>query len=199
MILSGCNETSNNASDTFKVYIENDKDDGYIAREESLVGGKITTEDNEPMIVGLFSDPQDGVNYLSRGILRFDISDWDNSDITFFIKCINVEGSPNQLEAYFMDDPETLIDFSSVWPLTDTSIKFFGEAFPTENTWVKITVQKDFIDDIVNEKYSRNEYMTILLVQFLDFSLDEYNNYYEFATVDYSPNDNNDQPYIEFS
>jgi len=202
LILSGCEEEpKDNEFTTTKIYIENSKNDGYIAREESLVEGIIILESSEPMKVGLFSSSEDSPNeqnYISRGILRFDISDWDNTDITFYIKCTNVIGNPNPLEVYFIDDPGVLVDFSSIWPLTDSSIKFFGDAFPSDNEWIEISVPQGFVDTIVKEKYSRNEYMTIMLKLYIDDTLNEYGNYYEFATVDYSPNDDSDQPYIKF-
>jgi len=207
VFFSGCEEVNNGDTDV-KIFVENSYYDGFIAREESQVQGIIVSEDNMPMKVGLFSSTDyssDELNYLSRGILRFDISDWDNTDITFWIKCINVQGTPAPLEEYFMDDPEALPNFdqlqdiTSIWSLTDSSVKFMGEAYPIENQWVNITLEKTQVKLIIDEKYSRNEYMTIMLKLFFDFTLDEYGNYFELATVDYTPNDDSDQPYIEFN
>jgi len=206
LFLSGCEEKSNNIVNKNKIFIIDNHDDGFVARDNALMTGVIILENNQPMRVGLYSSSEYSstqLNLICRGILRFDKSKWDNSDITFFIKCTKVQGIPNRLEAYFIDDPGSIQevtqaqDILSVWSLTDSSARFFGEAVPVENEWVQITVQADVVNTIIDQKYSKNEYMTIMLKLFMDDFTDNYDNYYEFATIDYTPSDESDQPYIQ--
>jgi len=207
VLFTGCEEVTNNDNDDSKIYIKELNDDGMIAQEENLVEGIILSEDNKPIQVGLFTSSDyssSELNYLSRGILRFDISDWEKTDITFNIKCINVQGNPEGLEVYLMDDPGQLTnynqlqDVSSIWLLTESSARFIGEFYPSKNEWLKVNIQKDMVESIINEKYSKGEYFTILLKLFFDFTLDEYGNYFEFASSNYSPDDKSDRPYIEY-
>lgn len=209
IFISGCEETpKNNGNNLPAVYIKNNNDDGYIAIEESKITGIIKSESNQAMKVGLFSSSEFSpteVNYTSRGILRFDISDWDNQNITFFIKCTKVIGSPGEMEVYFMDNPEDdlpdyseLKDVNNIWTLTDTA-KFVSSTTPSENEWVEILIPADFLNLIINEKYSNDKYITFMLQLFFDLELGEQGNYYEFATVDYTPDNDEDQPYIQFN
>lgn len=208
LLFCGCEEKqNNNVDEKFKVFIANNNDDGFVARDNAFINGVVILENTEPMKVGLFSTDEYSTNQLdltSRGILRFDISEWDNTNITFFIKCLKVQGSNNPLDVYFMDDPGVMQevtqpqDILSVWSLTDSSPKYIMPAMPVENEWVEIFVPKLFVQQIIDDKYSKNEHMTIMLQLFGDELIEEYDNYYEFATVDYTPNDDSDQPYIQF-
>ena len=103
-----------------------------------------------------------------------------------------------------MDDPNSLPDYSeledvnTIWTLTDTA-KFLSSTVPSENEWVEFLVPVDFLKLIINEKYSNNEYLTIMLKLFFDTVDVEQGNYYEFATVDYTPDNDEDQPYLQYS
>lgn len=211
LFLGGCEETPNNNGTTLTtVFIENNNDDGYVAIEENFIKGVVKSEYNQPMKVGLFSSSDFSTtqeNFKSRGILRFDISEWDNTNITFNIKCTKVQGNPSELNAYFIDDPGNLPDYpdliditpdiTPIWTLTESPAKFFGAITPSENEWVKILVPDFFVNNIINDKYSNNEYMTIML-KLYDEKLFTSDGHYEFATVDYTPEDDEDQPYIQY-
>lgn len=207
LLLGGCEETPNNNGTTLTtIFVENNNDDGYVAVEENFIKGVVKSEDTQPMKVGLFSSSDFSTtqeNFISRGILRFDISEWDNTNITFNIKCTKVHGSPSEINAYFIDDPGNLPDDSDlgdippIWTLTESPAKFFGATSPYENQWVKILVPDFFVNNIINDKYSNNEYMTIML-QIYNDKLFTSDGYYEFATVDYTPEDDEDQPYIKY-
>lgn len=207
LLLGGCEETpNNNGTSLTTIFIENNDDDGYVAVEENFINGVIISEDNQPMKVGLYSSSDFSTtqeNFVSRGIFRFDISEWDNTNITFNIKCTKVYGNPSEINAYFIDDPGSLSDYSDlsdfnlIWALTESPAKFFGAISPYENQWVKIRVPDYFVNNIINDKYSNNEFMTIML-KLYDENLFSSDGYYEIATVDYTPDDDEDQPYIQY-
>ncbi|UCD14640.1 MAG: hypothetical protein JSW60_04260 [Thermoplasmatales archaeon] len=204
LLLSGCEETPKDGEIKKKmVYIEIDNDDGYVAITPFLSGG-VTVVSDQQLVVGLFTSSDyspDGNNFISRGIFRFNILEWNNTNITFYLKCITVKGNPGRLEVYLVDDPGLLTnyfelqDVSPIWNLIESSDEKIAEITPSENKWLNVTISKDMVNAVVEERYTNNEYMTFML-KLLHEDLESYNNYYGFASVDYTPENEDDQPYL---
>lgn len=206
LILSGCNDTKKeNGSKEIIVYVENNNDDGFVAANEVDLG-IISADSTSDMIVGLYSTSdysQDTEDFTSRGILRFNLSEWNNYNVTFYIKCTVIQGIPGLLEIYLVDDPSELIDISElqivsmIWNLAESSGYKIGEIVPSKDKWSNVIIPKDVLKDIVEEKYPKKEYMTIMM-KLAEENLQSFDDYYGFASVDYSPDNMNDQPYLVF-
>lgn len=203
LFLSGCEEKpSKKVKIENRILIKNSNDDGYVAiltNSLPVPFGNITSENEQPLIVGLFPlDSQADVNsMISRGILRFNISEWDNTDITFHLKCINIEGEPGLLEILIIDDLQPLLDFtdmrevSDIWYLLISSNNTVSEVTPKKGKWVDVLISKDIINNLDLE----DNYLSIVLKLSVE-NLTSNKNYYGFATIDYTPLVDNDQPYL---
>lgn len=203
LFLSGCEETlPNQESNENRVYIKNDNDDGNVAVLTDSIpdfSGYIIGNSDQQLIVGLFTSGflPDGDNLTSRGIFRFDISEWNETDIIFNLKCINIIGNPGELKVYLTDelgplsDQSEIEDVSAIWNLIESSGKEITELIPQVDKWMNVTISKG----TVNEMYSGKGYMTIML-KLSDENMDSNTDYYGFASVDYTPSVENDQPYL---
>ncbi len=203
LFLSGCEETPpNQESNENRVYIKNDNDDGNVAILTDSIpdfSGYIIGNSDQQLIVGLFTSGflPDGDNLTSRGIFRFDISEWNETDIIFYLKCVNIIGNPGELKVYLTDkleplsDQSEIEDVSAIWNLIESSGKEITELTPQVDKWMNVTISKG----TVNEMYSGKGYMTIML-KLSDENMDSNTDYYGFASVDYTPSVENDQPYL---
>jgi len=203
LFLSGCEETlPNQESNENRVYIKNDNDDGNVAILTDSIpdfSGYIIGNSDQQLIVGLFTSGflPDGDNLTSRGIFRFDISEWNETDIIFYLKCVNIIGNPGKLKVYLTDkleplsDQSEIEDVSAIWNLIESSGKEITELIPQVDKWMNVTISKG----TVNEMYSGKGYMTIML-KLSDENMDSNTDYYGFASVDYTPSVENDQPYL---
>ena len=203
LFLSGCEETlPNQESNENRVYIKNDNDDGNVAILTDSIpdfSGYIIGNSDQQLIVGLFTSGflPDGDNLTSRGIFRFDISEWNETDIIFYLKCVNIIGNPGELKVYLTDkleplsDQSEIEDVSAIWNLIESSGKEITELTPQVDKWMNVTISKG----TVNEMYSGKGYMTIML-KLSDENMDSNTDYYGFASVDYMPSVENDQPYL---
>jgi len=203
LFLSGCEETHpNQESNENRVYIKNDNDDGNVAILTDSIpdfSGYIIGNSDQQLIVGLFTSGflPDGDNLTSRGIFRFDISEWNETDIIFYLKCVNIIGNPGELKVYLTDeldplsDQSEIEDVSAIWNLIESSGKEITELIPQVDKWMNVTISKG----TVNEMYSGKGYMTIML-KLSDENMDSNTDYYGFASVDYTPSVENDQPYL---
>ena len=205
LFLSGCEETpsdqqKNNGN---RIYIENGNDDGQIAILTDTIPeflGYVTAESDQQLIVGLSTSDSspDGDNLTSRGIFRFNISEWNGRDIIFNLKCVSVKGHPSSLEIHLTDDPNPLSDYpemtdiSDIWQLVESSGLIIYKVIPSENQWINVSIP----EDLINRMYPEKDYMAIMLKLF-DENLDSNSEYYGFATVDYTPSVDSDQPYLE--
>ncbi len=208
LFLSGCEETpSDQKNNENRVYIENGNDDGHIAILTDAFPdffGYVTAESDQQLIAGLSTSDfsPDGDNLTSRGIFRFNISEWNGTDIIIYLKCIHIEGHPGKLEVHLTDDPNPLPDYpemrdiSDIWLLVESSGIVITEVIPSENKWMNITISGD-MRDIVNRMYPEKDYMAIMLKLF-DENIDSNSEYYGFATVDYTPSVDSDQPYLVY-
>jgi len=184
LFLSGCEETpSDQKNNENRVYIENSNDDGHIAILTNALPdffGYVTAESDQQLIVGLSTSDlsPDGDNLTSRGIFRFNISEWNGHDIIFNLKCVSAKGHPSLLEIHLTDDPNSLPDYpemrdvSDIWLLVESSGIVITEVIPSENKWMNVTIPED-----------KN----------IDYNI----GYYGFATVDYTPSVDSDQPYLD--
>jgi hypothetical protein len=163
--------------------------------------GYITSENDQPLIVGLFTTDflPNGDNITSRGIFRFNISEWDNTDIKLHLKCINQKGNPGNVQIYAVNDTQPLTDFldmrdiSEIWYLMESSSGEKIEITPKKGKWLEAIITKDMIKNLEIE----NEYIAIVLQLSNEF-MKSNNDYYEFSTIDYTPMDDNDQPYLSY-
>lgn len=214
LLLSGCQETpiKKNGKKENIVYINNDNDDGYVAIGSDF-WGVVSSENNKQLIVGLFNTSDfspDGekLTFNSRSIFRFNISEWNNdNNITIHIKCINIKGDPGPLEVFLTDDPGPLPDHSElqdvmpIWNLIESSSRGITEVIPYENEWLNVTIPKDILKEMVS-RWNLNleqDHMTIMLtVPYCECEeeTDCDEEYYGFASVDYTPTDESDQPYL---
>lgn len=206
LFLSGCEETSSDQqkNNGNRIYIENGNDDGQIAILTDAIPdflGYITSDSDQQLIVGLSTSDSspDGDNLTSRGIFRFNISEWNGYDIIFNLKCVSVKGHPSLLEIHLTEDPNSLPDYpemtdiSDKWQLVESSGLVISEVIPSENKWINVTIY----EDMINRMYPEKGYMAIMLKLF-DENMDSNNEYYGFATVDYTPSVDSDQPYLEY-
>ena len=204
LFLSGCEETpSDQKNNENRIYIENGNDDGHIAILTNALPdffGYVTAESDQQLIVGLSTSDlsPDGDNLTSRGIFRFNISEWNGHDIIFNLKCVSAKGHPSLLEIHLTDDPNSLHDYpemrdvSDMWLLVESSGIVITEVIPSENKWMNVTIP----EDIINRMYPEKDYMAIMLKLF-DENIDYNIGYYGFATVDYTPSVDSDQPYLD--
>ena len=163
--------------------------------------GYIISENDQPLIVGLFTTDflPTGNNMTSRGIFRFNISEWDNTDIKFHLKCVSQQGNPGNVNIYPVNDSQPLSDFldmrdiSEIWYLMETSSGEKIEITPKKGKWAEVIITKDMIKNLDIE----NNYIAIVL-QLSDEYMKYNNDYYGFATIDYTPLDDNDQPYLMY-
>ncbi|EMR74724.1 hypothetical protein MBGDF03_00955 [Thermoplasmatales archaeon SCGC AB-540-F20] len=83
-------------------------------------------------------------------------------------------------------------DVSDMWLLVESSGIVITEVIPSENKWMNVTIP----EDIINRMYPEKDYMAIMLKLF-DENIDYNIGYYGFATVDYTPSVDSDQPYLD--
>lgn len=205
LFLSGCEETPpNQESNENRIYIQDSNDDGNVAvLTDSLpdFSGYIIGNSDQQLIVGLFTSGflPDGDNLTSRGIFRFDLSEWNETDIIFYLKCVNIIGNPGELKAYLIDELDSLPDqpeiedVSTIWNMIESLSKEITGTTPQIGQWMNVTISKDTI----NEIYLGKGYMTIML-KLSDENIDSNKDYYGFASVDYTPSVGNDQPYLVY-
>ena len=203
LFLSGCEETPpNQESNENRIYVQDDNDDGDVrVLTDSLPDflGFITGKSDQQLIVGLFTSGflPDGDNLTSRGIFRFDLSEWNETDIIFYLKCVNIIGNPGELKVYLTDkleplsDQSEIEDVSAIWNLIESSGKEITELIPQVDKWMNVTISKN----TVKEMYLGKGYMTIML-KLSEENMESNTNYYGFASVDYTPSVENDQPYL---
>lgn len=203
LFFSGCEETpSEEKKFENKIYIKNGDDDGYVSvltNSLPVPFGYVTSENDQPLLVGLFTTDflRDGNNITSRGIFRFNISGWDNTDIKFYAKCVNKQGNPGNIMVYVVNDTQPLTDFvdmrdiSDIWYLMESSSGEKIEITPKKGRWIEVTISKDRINNLDIE----NDFIAII-VQLSNEYIKSNNDYYGFATIDYTPLDDKDLPYI---
>jgi len=205
LFLSGCEEAHPKKQKIEnKIYIKNGNDDGYIAiltNSLPVPFGNIISENDKPLIVGLFNSDflPEGNNMLSRGVFRFNISQWDNTNLKFYLKCVQKQGNPGHVKVYVVNDSHSLSHFidtrdvSDIWYLTNASNGKKIEISPKEGKWMDVIISNDMIYNLDIE----NSYITIVL-QLSDEYIVSNNDYYGFASIDYTPLDDNDQPYLVY-
>jgi hypothetical protein len=206
LFISGCNDTKKDGgSKEIIVYIEKNNDDAFIAANEIFLG-IVKAESDSDMIVGLFrtTDYSHIEEFLiSRCLLRFNLSEWNDYNVTFNIKCTAVQGNPGLLEVYIVDDPAIIEDRSEfedvfmLWNLHESSGYKIGEISPVLDKWSNVSITKDVLKTIIEEKYPKGEYLTIFM-KLAEENLITYDDYYGFASVDYTPDYKKDQPYLIF-
>jgi hypothetical protein len=136
---------------------------------------------------------------IARGILRFNISEWDDTDIKCYIKCIQKHGTPSDVYVSIINDSQPLSDFqdlrdlSDIWYRMDFSNAEKIKTTPKKGKWIEVTFSKDIILTLDRE----NNYIAIA-VQLINENNTTNNDYYEFASIDYTPSNNNDQPYLVY-
>jgi hypothetical protein len=137
---------------------------------------------------------------IARGIFRFNISEWDGTDITCYVKCIQKHGVPSDVHVYIINDSQGLSDFqdlrdlSDIWYRMDYSNAEKIQTAPKKGKWMVVTFSKNIISALDRE----NNYIAIV-IQLSNENNTSNNDYYEFATIDYTPLDNTDQPYLGYS
>ncbi len=126
--------------------IAREKDDGavriYNAQYNLSIG------DLEGEISGVFI----GLNndMTSRGLYRFNISNWEGEDITFNIRCNERTGNPGSLAVYVIDDFGSVsdkqgVDISRYWEFLEGGV-LAGEVSPLTNQWMEILIPKNIVE-----------------------------------------------------
>ena len=206
LLLSGCEDTPKKKEESEnKIFIYNGDDDGYIAVLRTSLPvpfGYISSENDQPLRVGQYtsSTVANGSKMISRGIFRFNISEWDGTDIKCYVKCIQKHGTPSDVHVYIINDSQGLSDFqdlrdlSDIWYRMDYSNAEKIKTTPKKGKWMVVTFSKNIISTLARE----NNYIAII-VQLSNENNTSNNDYYEFATIDYTPLDTTDQPYLAYS
>lgn len=141
---------------------------------------------------------------ISRGLMRFNISDWNGRDITLKIYCIIKEGSPGELEIYLINDfgelppepqgdpqnPDDPGDVTYYWNLYQTGIKV-GSVQLEAGSWLTITIPGDKVAD-----YKTGSGVIAFMFKLADES-GTYD-YYGLETYEYADKANIELPYIEW-
>lgn len=198
IFLSGCGKKS--AEKTAEIKVETD--DGSVALYPGsgmgFYGGKSGNGGPQETWVGPALDGG-GVLFVTRGLYRFDITEWTEGDITFHLHCLGKEGSPSTLEIYVVDDfgslPDTLVgpqDVSEIWDLPETG-KNIGQATPSSDDWLETSISAS----VVQEKKTPEGYLAIML----KVSNEDINetNFYQMSNYESAVARNEDKPYLEWS
>lgn len=143
-------------------------DDGAIAVYPSsgmgLYSGKSGNGGPQETWVGPVVDGG-GSLFVTRGLYRFDISEWTEGAITFHLHCLGKEGSPSALEIYVVDDFGSLPaisvgpkDVSEIWNLPETG-ESIAETTPSIGGWLKAPIPAS----VVQEKKTSEGYLAFML------------------------------------
>ena len=201
LFLSGCEESSPNVTNNneTKIELKNSSDDGYMEILTDVIEstfGTIILESDQPLIVGLITGGDN--NLTARGIFRFDLSEWNGSDLLFHVKCVGKGGNPGEIEVYLTNDSGILAqsgemeNISETWHLVDGGEKL-SELSPSLGNWIEVPIPKDKI----TAKKSNNNYITII-IKLSNEDMNSNEDYYFLATYDYTPTDNSDIPYLTY-
>ena len=150
IIMYGCG----GGSQTFLVEISTGTDDGHVS---ALT--KFLPDTAYGMILNNFEDMGVGVatsgggdTLTSRVLYRFNLSDWENSDVVLHVYCASIIGQPGSVEVLVLNDfgsipnssgtqPE---DVSQWWFLVD-SAEVAGEFTPVQGKWSNVSISSSLI------------------------------------------------------
>ena len=161
-----CGSDSDDEPVTVRVDIASGDDDGIVLVETEevannqfigmLTGGGDFPEQQTYVSVGsvLYSSEQ----IRTRGLYRFNISDWSEGDVTFATRCMTISGDPGELTVYIMDDfgelptltyPEGVEDVENLWSEGEQ----VGSALsPEEGEWFQVTIPEETVSQYKSEE-----------------------------------------------
>lgn len=133
----------------------------------------------------------------SRGLYRFDISNWEEGDITLHIRCVDVGGSPGEVEVYVVKDfgalpaspGENPVNVSDTWNLVSSGIKV-GSTSPSKGKWIEVVVDSS----VVEKMRSADGYLAFMLK--LANENVEPGNVYIFSTYEYTASHDGEKPHL---
>jgi len=197
VIMYGCG----GGSQTFLVEISTGTDDGHVS---ALT--KFLPDTAYGMILNNFEDMGVGVatsgggdTLTSRVLYRFNLSDWENSNVVLHVYCTSIIGQPGSVEVLVLNDfgsipnssgtqPE---DVSQWWFLVD-SAEVAGEFTLEQGEWSSVSISSSLIETYISD----NNYVGIILkLKNEDVGP---NNLYQFASYEYAESHNSEKPHIDW-
>ena len=189
ILLTGCEESSNPAPGTTKIEIKTGTDDGGVVALTDIlpesVFGTLNGGGDQPFMVGLLTSGG-GDNLTGRAIYRFNISGYENENLTFHVKCVEKKGNPGNLEVYITNDsgslpmnPSEMSDVSGIWNLISGREKI-TTITPSSGQWIDVAIPSSAIEPKVTE----SGYITIML-KLENENLGSNADYYALSTYEY--------------
>jgi len=184
-----------------KILVSSGMDDGtvYILREYGPIAGYIWGGGEGALIGTALSGNH---STISRGLMRFNISEWKSGVILLKIFCTGKRGDPGQIEIYVINDfgslppeprgdpenPEDPGDVSSIWNLCDNGYKV-ATVTPEEGKWIEINVPEDVVTSY------KNGDILAFMIKLSNEDIED-NNWFAIATYEYAISNNMDPPHL---
>ena len=184
-----------------KIYITSSGDDGtvFILRDYGPIAGYIYGGGSGALIGTALSGNH---STISRGLLRFNISEWRGGAISLRIFCITKQGEPGQIDIYVISDfgplpeepygdpenPDDPGDVSSIWNLCLTGYRV-STITATEGSWIEVEVPEDVIISY------RDGNILAFMIKLSNEDIED-NNWFGIATYEYAIANNMDPPHL---
>ena len=191
LFVSGCTSNEENVN---RILIQSFSDDGGASILKSALPNKFgsLSPNMEWVIVGNMLGGENEL--LTRGLYRFNLSNWTGEDLVLKILCLGKTGNPGVVDIYIISDDwdlgssqSEMMDVSSVWDLLSSGTKL-ASVSPSSLQWIEV--------EIPNSTLQGKQRLSLMLKLANEESIGV-NNYYQFSTYDYWSSHGNSMPYLE--
>lgn len=143
LLIAGCTGEGG-APFEHRVNASNALDDGsmLVFRDNTAFG--MVSGEGEDLIFGDFKAGNFSV--IGRALYRFNISDWNGTDILFHLLCTGVYGTPGSIDVYVTSDfgrlplrPSQPLDVSATWNLVNNGT-LISSVTPQSGDWFTVTI-----------------------------------------------------------
>jgi len=190
LLIAGCTGEGG-APFEHRVNASHPLDDGSMLVFKDMIGvGMISGEDGD-LLLGDFKAGNYSV--IARALYRFNISDWNGSNVVFHLLCTDVYGIPGAIEVYLVSDfgrlplrPTQPLDINATWSLVNAG-DLIGQVSPGSGDWFTVTIPAS--------KISNRELSLILKLS--NESLAD-GNYYVLHSYERGEQRNQQKPYLTY-
>lgn len=148
--------------------------------------------EGEDLMLGNFKAGNYSV--IGRVLYRFNISDWNNTDITFHLLCTGVYGTPGIINAYLTDDfgrlplrPSQPMDVNITWNMINNG-ELIDSISAQSGDWFTITIPAENVNsEVLN-----------LILKLTDETITD-GNYYVLHSFERGTSRNQQKPYLTYN
>ncbi|HLE05995.1 MAG TPA: hypothetical protein VI790_01460 [Candidatus Nanoarchaeia archaeon] len=193
LLLAGCTTGSEGGAPfEQRINSSNALDDGsMLVFKDNTAFGMVSGE-GEDLMLGNFKAGNYSV--IGRVLYRFNISNWNNTDIIFHLLCTGVYGTPGDIEVYTTSDfgrlplrPSQPMDVNNTWNLINNG-ELISLTSAQSGDWFTITIPADSIkSEVLN-----------LILKLGDETITD-GNYYVLHSFERGASRNQQKPYLTYN